>query len=97
MTECWRAGRALRPCRGVCRRTEQGLSACTQPEVLTVTKKPDRFTGVTFHDEVRREAADHEVFMGFNGDSDATAFREWWEEEGAVLFAAYLKRSEGVA
>ena len=56
--------------------------------------KPERFTDVTFHDEVRRHAADHEVFMGFVNDDGAGAFREWWEEQGAVAFAAYLKRRE---
>jgi hypothetical protein len=40
----------------------------------------------------KADVAEHEVLMAFNGDSDALAFRDWWQEEGAVLFAEYLIR-----
>jgi hypothetical protein len=53
--------------------------------------KPEPFTDVTFPREYPRdEVADHEVLMSFNGDDDAFRFREWWDEAGAVAFAAWL-------
>ena len=38
--------------------------------------------------------ADHEVFMAFNGDDQAIAFHEWWNESGAILFQEWLDRRE---
>lgn len=59
-----------------------------------MAKTTEPFTDVTFEDEVRRHAADHEVFMSFNGDSDAVAFREWWDDEGAKRFGAWLAKRD---
>ncbi len=39
-----------------------------------------------------QEVADHEVYMAFRNDSDALAFREWWDARGAALFAAWLEK-----
>jgi hypothetical protein len=38
-------------------------------------------------------AADREVLLGFPSDVDALMFADWWGQEGAALFAAYLQRS----
>lgn len=54
-------------------------------------KKRTAFTDVTFESEYPRDSvAEHEVFMSFNNDGDALAFREWWDEKGAVLFQEFL-------
>lgn len=53
----------------------------------------ERFTAVDFPRTYPQESvADHEVLMAFNGDPDAIAFRDWWEEQGAEVFAKWLKR-----
>lgn len=39
--------------------------------------------------------ADHEVFLSFEGDSDAIAFHDWWYAVGSAAFANWLtKRKE---
>lgn len=53
----------------------------------------ERFTDVTFPRTYPQESvADHEVLMSFNGDSEAIAFRGWWDEQGAEVFAVWLKK-----
>lgn len=55
----------------------------------------ERFTAVTFRDTYPQESvADHEVLMAFNGDPDAAAFREWWDEQGNEMFALWLKKQK---
>ena len=59
---------------------------------------PSRFIDVEFPSQFRPEdVADHEVYMSFRNDSDALAFHEWWADQGAVLFAEYLKTWPGEA
>lgn len=56
-------------------------------------KDPEPFTDVTFRgDFPRQSVADHEVFLSFNGDSQAEAFHDWWDDEGAVQFQDWLNR-----
>jgi hypothetical protein len=50
----------------------------------------EKFINVNFHDQIRREIHEHEVFMGFGNDDDAIAFREWWDDRGAALFQQWL-------
>lgn len=52
----------------------------------------DRFVDVEFKRQLVRDVYQHEVLLGFNGDDQAVAFEEWWHEEGAIGFAAYLKK-----
>lgn len=55
----------------------------------------DRFTDVSLPRQYPRQSvAEHEVLMAFNGDSDALAFHEWWEDKGAVAFGKWLKKRE---
>lgn len=57
-------------------------------------KDPKPFSDVDFPRERTYHLAEHEVFLSFNGDSDAAAFTEWWDEEGAVVFQDWLNRQE---
>ena len=34
--------------------------------------------------------AEHQVFLAFNGDDEGIAFREWWNNRGAKLFAEWF-------
>lgn len=43
-------------------------------------------------EERRIHAADHEVFLAFNGDDEGQAFREWWAEKGAAAFAKWFPK-----
>lgn len=53
------------------------------------------FTDLDFLNEYPAgRVAENEVFMSFNEDSEAIAFREWWNEEGAVGFFAWLRERE---
>ena len=50
------------------------------------------FEAVRFLDELEAyEVADYQVFMSFVNDEDALAFREWWEQFGAVGFQRWLE------
>ena len=51
--------------------------------------KEDKFTRVSFPEEVKHRVEDHEVFMSFYDDEYALAFREWWDDEGTVLFQKF--------
>ncbi len=55
-----------------------------------MSKKQDAFEDVDFPTDIRREIHEHEVYMSFNGDDDATNFREWWDDAGAAAFLAWL-------
>jgi hypothetical protein len=44
---------------------------------------------------VRWEVHDHEVLISFNGDDQALAFREWWQEIGATYFQEWLDHRKG--
>jgi hypothetical protein len=58
-------------------------------------KKPARFTAVDFPTQFpAKSVADHQVYMSFNGDSDAAAFHDWWAERGAEQFQAWLNARE---
>lgn len=62
------------------------------------TPKPEPFTGMTFpRFYPQHEVAEHEVLMAFNGDSDALAFYDWWDREGAVAFNQYLTKRRAVS
>lgn len=53
----------------------------------------DGFEDVNFPRQYPQgDVADHEVLMAFRNDSDALAFRDWWHEEGKVMFQDYLDR-----
>lgn len=55
----------------------------------------DPFKSVTFRREYpTHDVAEHEVLMSFGGDSEAVAFREWWNLRGAEDFARHLKAVE---
>lgn len=41
-----------------------------------------------------RSVAEHEVLMAFNGDDDAVAFHEWWDEVGTYLFNEWMKKQK---
>lgn len=59
-------------------------------------KKVPPFKDVDFRTEYPTgHVAEHEVFMSFNGDSQAEAFREWWDESGASAFQEYLNKHKG--
>ena len=45
--------------------------------------------------EMTREVPDHEVLLVFNGDDDATDFRDWLDYAGWENFAQY-QRKQGV-
>ena len=60
--------------------------------------KPEPFTDVDFRREYPgQHVAEHEVFMSFNGDDQALAFQEWWNEAGAVAFNKWLKKRKEIA
>ena len=40
-----------------------------------------------------QRVADHEVFMSFNDDDDAIKFREWWTNEGSIVFNDWLEEN----
>lgn len=42
--------------------------------------------------EVTREIAEHEVFLAFNGDSDAVLFYEWWNLVGWKQFEKWASK-----
>ena len=51
-----------------------------------------KFTAVSFRPVY--PAADvppHEVLLAFNVAPDAAAFRSWWAEQGAEVFAVWLR------
>ena len=53
----------------------------------------ERFTDVDFpRQHPVTDVADHEVLMSFDGDSEAIAFRQWWGEQGAEVFAVWLRQ-----
>ena len=35
--------------------------------------------------------AEHEIWLSFNGDDDATLFYEWWGVEGEKLYQKYCE------
>lgn len=45
-------------------------------------------------EERRLHAADHEVFLAFNGDDEGIFFREWWADVGAAAFAKRFSERE---
>lgn len=54
----------------------------------------ERFTDVEIPKmHALHAVAEHEVLMSFHGDSDAVRFREWWDDEGAILFNDWLKEN----
>lgn len=58
-----------------------------------VLRKKRRFEDMQFKDEHPvQSVAEHEVFMSFKADDDATSFYEWWNDGGgAELFQEYLE------
>lgn len=48
--------------------------------------------------EFTTHVAEHEIYMSFNGDSDAALFEEWWNLKGLSAFQkwaeAELKKRE---
>lgn len=56
---------------------------------------PETFSDVDFPTEYpAKRVAEHEVFMSFNDDDDAVAFRDWWAEVGAEEFQDWLNKSK---
>jgi hypothetical protein len=52
-----------------------------------------RFTAAEFPETYpEHEVAENEVLMVFTHDSGAEYFHDWWREEGAVLFQAWLDK-----
>ncbi len=43
----------------------------------------------------RQDVADHEVLLSFAGDAEGVAFREWWHDEGAKMFACWMTARMG--
>ena len=56
--------------------------------------KQKRFTGVTLNRQITRDVYEHEIFMSFLNDEDATFFDEWWNGDGSVLFQKFLDTRE---
>ena len=57
-------------------------------------KRSEPFADVEFHTEYPgNRVADHEVFLSFNGDDQAVAFRDWWHEEGAAFFGDWVRKT----
>lgn len=44
-------------------------------------------------DQIERDIADHEVFLSFNGDSDAILFREWFAVKGWPAFKKWAEET----
>jgi hypothetical protein len=52
----------------------------------------EAFTDVRFpNDHPRQTVAGDEVLMRFDSLRDATAWRKWWYEQGAEVFAVWLR------
>lgn len=50
-----------------------------------------KFDGMNFLSEYPgNTVAAHELFMSFTNDQDAEDFTYWWNDEGAVMFQAWL-------
>ena len=49
------------------------------------------YKDVIFHNVIDRDIHDHEVFMAFNDDDGAIAFRMWWKNEGSESFDNWFK------
>lgn len=45
-------------------------------------------------EERQIHAAEHEVFLAFNGDDEGQFFREWWADVGAAAFAKWFNERE---
>jgi hypothetical protein len=53
---------------------------------------PTRFTAVSLRDTIPpMDVPAHHVYLEFNIEADAKAFREWWAERGRTLFAMWEK------
>ena len=53
----------------------------------------DGFEDLTFPRQYpQSDVSDNEVLMAFRNDEDAIVFRDWWHEEGKVMFQDYLNR-----
>lgn len=58
-----------------------------------MSKKKPNPVEVQFRDEYPTgRVAEHEVFMSFNGDSEALDFQEWWDDEGKAVFETWREK-----
>lgn len=39
----------------------------------------------------QERCAEHQCFLSFNDDDMGIAFREWWSEKGAAVFAEWFR------
>lgn len=46
------------------------------------------------NDEFTVHLADHEVLLSFVNDEDAYRFRDWWYEDGHILFEKSVEDEE---
>ena len=47
----------------------------------------------TAYERITYDLADHEVYFQFNGDTEAIAFRAWWNLIGEGTFMQWLKEN----